>query len=81
MPDPGNHDRSIVSGFARVFHPAGGHSGVMASITDKIAKFARSPRGQQLVRQAQEYAARPENQRRLARLRERLAARRRPEER
>ena len=48
----------------------------MASITDKIMKFTRSPRGQRLVQRAQQYATRPENQRRLAQLRERLARRR-----
>jgi hypothetical protein len=48
----------------------------MASITDKIMKFTRSPRGQRLVQQVQLYAARPENQRRIAQLRERLARRR-----
>src|SRR4051812_627840 len=37
----------------------------MASITDRIMKFARSPRGQRLVPQGQRDAARPENQRRL----------------
>jgi hypothetical protein len=47
----------------------------MASITDRIMKFARSPRGQRLVRQVQRYAARPENQRRLGQLRERLGRR------
>lgn len=47
----------------------------MTKLTDKIATFARSPRGQRLLQQAQAYAARPENQRRLARIRERLAAR------
>jgi len=49
----------------------------MAKLTDKIARFARSPRGRRLLQRAQDYAARPENQRRLAELRERLAARRR----
>jgi hypothetical protein len=53
----------------------------MTSLTDKIARFARGRRGQQLMRQAQEYAGRPENQRRLAKLRERLASRRRPQDR
>jgi hypothetical protein len=48
----------------------------MAKLTDKIAKFARSQPGQRLLRKAEEYAGRPENQRRLARLRDRLARRR-----
>jgi len=48
----------------------------MAKLTDKIAKFARSQRGQRLLRKAEEYAGRPENQRRLAQLRDRLTRRR-----
>ncbi len=47
------------------------------SITRKITNLARGPRGQRIVeqveRRVQEYAARPETQRRLAQLRERLA--------
>ena len=44
----------------------------LAAVQVELTRFEVAP---------QEYAARPENQRRLARLRERLAARRRPEER
>jgi hypothetical protein len=47
----------------------------MASIGQRIEKFLRSPRGQQLIVKAREYASRPENQRRLGQLRERLATR------
>jgi hypothetical protein len=46
------------------------------SISHKIAAFLRSRNGQRLVQQAQRFAARPENQRRLAQLRQRLAAQR-----
>ena len=66
----------MTSGRRRAGARSRGHRRGMASITDKIMKFTRSPRGQRLVQQAQQYAARPENQRRLAQLRERLARRR-----
>ncbi len=50
----------------------------MPSVTNKIVTFLRGPRGQHLVSKIRGYAERPENRRRLARLRERLAAQRRP---
>jgi hypothetical protein len=50
----------------------------MSSMTDKIAKFARSQQGQRLVHKVQQYVTRPENQRRLAQLRQRLAGQRKP---
>jgi hypothetical protein len=50
----------------------------MSSMADKIAKFARSQQGQRLVHKVQQYVARPENQRRLAQLRQRLAGQRKP---
>jgi hypothetical protein len=65
-----------VSGCPRVLRPDRRHDGDMAKLTDKIAKFARSQRGQRLLRKAEEYAGRPENQRRLAQLRDRLTRRR-----
>ncbi|HVQ90999.1 MAG TPA: hypothetical protein VMU51_08175 [Mycobacteriales bacterium] len=49
----------------------------MRSMT-KLTEFIRGPRGQQLIHKAQRYAAKPENQRRIAQLRARLAARRKP---
>jgi hypothetical protein len=50
--------------------------GATMSISHKIAAFLRSRNGQRLVQRAQRFAARPENQRRLAQLRQRLAAQR-----
>jgi hypothetical protein len=50
----------------------------MSSLANKIAKFLRSPRGQQFVGKVRQYASRPENQRRIAQLRDRLAAQRKP---
>jgi hypothetical protein len=41
----------------------------------KLAAFVRSPRGQQLAGQARQFAAKPENQRKLAQLRNRLTKR------
>ena len=46
------------------------------SIGNKIASFLRSRNGQRLVERAQRFAERPENQRRLAQIRERIAAQR-----
>jgi hypothetical protein len=44
----------------------------MTSLTRKLSEFAKSKRGQQVVHQAQEYARKPENQRKIAQLRERF---------
>ena len=48
----------------------------MASITQRIMAFARSRRGQQLIAQARQQAARPENRRKLDELRRRYGKRR-----
>jgi hypothetical protein len=48
----------------------------MSSISRKLSEFTRSPRGQQLIDQVQRYAARPENRRKIEKLRDRLSARR-----
>jgi len=48
----------------------------MASITDRIRNFLRSPQGQRLVRQGREQLNKPENQRRLRQLADRLRKRR-----
>lgn len=48
----------------------------MASLTRKIAEFARSPMGRQIAARAKEYAARPENRRKIEELRARLTKRR-----
>jgi hypothetical protein len=37
----------------------------MTTITERLRRFLRSPQGRRLARQAQEFAARPENRRRL----------------
>ena len=49
----------------------------MRSMT-KLTEFIRGPRGQQLIQKAQQYAAKPDNQRRIAQLRARLTAQRKP---
>ena len=46
------------------------------SMRDRITEFTRSPRGKRLLHNAQRYAERPENQRRLAQVRTWLASRR-----
>ena len=48
----------------------------MPSLISRIGRFARSPQGQRLARQAQRYAARPENRRKVTGLRQRLMKRR-----
>jgi hypothetical protein len=44
----------------------------MTNMTQRLIQFLRSPRGRRLAEQAQQFAARPENQRRLQQLRRRL---------
>lgn len=51
----------------------------MASITDRLAKFARSQQGQRAIAKAKEVAEKPENRRRVEQLRERLVRRGRAE--
>jgi hypothetical protein len=45
----------------------------MASLIGRIASFARSPQGKRLVSKAQQFASKPENRRKIAELRTRLA--------
>jgi hypothetical protein len=47
----------------------------MSYLGRKIAQFAGSPRGQRLIAQIRGYAARPENQRKIDNLRNRLQSR------
>ncbi|MFI6073871.1 hypothetical protein ACIA5C_20085 [Actinoplanes sp. NPDC051343] len=44
----------------------------MTSIGQRILRFLRSTQGRRLAQQAQQFAARPENRRRLEQLRHRL---------
>jgi len=46
------------------------------SLFSKAARFAQSPKGKKLVRQAQDAANKPENKRKIAEVRERLAKKR-----
>jgi hypothetical protein len=48
------------------------------SLMSKLARFARSPHGRRMARQAMDYAKSPEGKRRIADVRRQLAARRRP---
>jgi len=48
----------------------------MSKLMQKLALFARSPKGRQLTAQAQQFAAKPENRRKLEQLKQRLAGRR-----
>lgn len=47
----------------------------MVSITDRLARFARSPQGQRAMTKAKQFAEKPENRRRVEQLRERLVRR------
>ena len=49
----------------------------MSLIRRKLAEFAQNPRGQDLVQRVRRYADRPENRRRMGKVRDRIAARRR----
>ena len=48
----------------------------MPSIVSHIARFARSPKGQEMARKAQDYAKSPEGKRRIEDAKRRLAKRR-----
>jgi hypothetical protein len=48
----------------------------MATIIERIRAFLRSPHGQRLTRQAREQLHKPDNQRRLRQLAQRLRQRR-----
>ncbi|GAA4909895.1 hypothetical protein LX16_2804 [Stackebrandtia albiflava] len=45
------------------------------SLMNRIQRFLRSPKGQKMTRQAQDYVKKPENQRKLRRLAGRLRGR------
>jgi len=47
----------------------------MTTMKQRLIQFLHSPRGRRLSQQAQQFAARPENQRRLRELSRRLARR------
>jgi hypothetical protein len=47
----------------------------MASMADRIRDFMRSPKGQRLAQQGREQLSKPENQRRLQKLANRLRSR------
>ena len=48
----------------------------MPSLIGRIARFARSPQGRQLARKAQQFASKPENRKKIAELRSRIAKKR-----
>lgn len=48
----------------------------MASLTNKLAELARSPKGRELADKAKQYADKPENRRKVEQLRERLSRKR-----
>ena len=48
----------------------------MASLMSRVAKFARSPQGKKAAGQAKEFASKPENRRKIERLRSRFARKR-----
>jgi hypothetical protein len=50
----------------------------MATITQRLQKFLRSPQGQRLVQQGQRQLAKPENQARLRKVLARLQGKRKP---
>jgi hypothetical protein len=49
----------------------------MASLTKRIMKFVQSPQGQQLIERAKVEAGKPENRRKIERLRARYLDKRR----
>jgi hypothetical protein len=55
-------------------HAAGGES--VASLIKKVSDFARSPQGRELIAKGKKAAQDPENQRKLQKLRERIAKKR-----
>jgi hypothetical protein len=46
------------------------------SLLTRVGRFARSPQGKKLMTQAQQFASKPENRRKIAELRGRVAKRR-----
>ena len=48
------------------------------SLMSKLARFARSPQGRKMTKQAMDYAKSPEGKRKIAQVRKQLAARGRP---
>lgn len=48
----------------------------MASLFNRISRFARSPQGKRMIGQARRAASDPQNRRRLTELRRRFAGRR-----
>jgi len=72
LPNPGNEEPPTSSGFEPGGAAIRGHRRSMTTMTQRLLKFLRSPRGRRLAQQAQQFAARPENQRRLQQLRRRL---------
>lgn len=46
------------------------------SLTNKLAAFARSPKGRQLAEQAKQFATKPENRRKVEDLRAKLSKKR-----
>jgi hypothetical protein len=48
------------------------------SLMSKLTRFARSPQGRRMARQAMNYAKSPEGKRRIADARRQIAARRKP---
>jgi len=44
----------------------------MPSLTSRISRFLRSPQGQKMVGDAKRMAAKPENQRKIEQLRQRI---------
>jgi hypothetical protein len=65
-----------MSGSAPAATVEGAHCRSMTSMTQRLLQFLRSPRGRRLAQQAQDFAARPENQRRLQQLLRRRPGRR-----
>lgn len=47
-------------------------------LISKIVQFIRSPKGQQMIHQAKQQAAKPENRRKLEQLRQKVVRRRGP---
>jgi hypothetical protein len=48
----------------------------MPSLIGRIASFARSPQGRRMASKAQQFASKPENRRKIAELRSRIAKKR-----
>jgi hypothetical protein len=50
----------------------------MASLIGRLSRFAQSPQGKRMMRQAQDYANRPETKRKIEEARAKLARKRGP---